>query len=303
MNSTVYGNFAGISALVLWSVLIGLIRSVTEAFGVQAATPLIYTIGAAATFIKSGVPDIRRIPRKYLFGAGIFFVVYEVVFSQSIGMAQNAEQTMEIGMLNYLWPCLTVVLSIWINKVKLNWLLWPGLCVTLAGLFICVSAVGGLSLHSLAGNIVHRPIPYILGFAAAVLWALYSNMSIRYSKGFNAIGIYFAVIAAILWCRFLISGGELHYPGFRPACELVLIGMIIGFSYVLWENGIHRGNFMFLAVCSYFSPAASMFFAAVWLHTLPPAVYWAGVALVVCGSLLCWASGHKTARKMRHATA
>lgn len=290
MNAVIRGNLSGISALIMWSVMIGLIRSVTDSFGVEAGTALIYSIGAIALFLKNGIPPVKKIPKAYLFGVGPLLVIYELALSQGIGMAESARQTLEVGMLNYLWPCLTVVFSIWINKTKLRRLVWPGTALSLVGLYWCVAANGNLDLAGFVENLRKTPLPYFLGAVAAVSWALYCNLSVLKSRGFNAVPIFFATIAVILWLGFFIRGNTLHFPGYKPLLELLVIGAIVGFSYSMWENGIHHGNFFLLAVCSYFTPAASMLFTALWLNAMPPFSFWGGVGMVIGGSLLCWLS-------------
>lgn len=288
MNAVAYGNLLGIGALLMWSSMVGLIRSITEAFGVMAGTALIYSVGAAVTFLKNGVPEAGRMPKVYLFGVGSLFVAYEIIYSRALGLAGSAAQTLEVGMLNYLWPCMTVIFSIRINKTRLRWWVWPGTIISVAGLYWCVAANGGLELSGFIANLRANPLPYVLGLTAGVSWGLYSNLSFRFSGGFNAIPIFFAAIAAILWAGFFLRGGQLHFPGYWPCCQVLIIGAVMGLSYSMWENGIHQGNFILLAVCSYFTPAFSMLFAALWLNILPPAAFWGGVGLVIGGSLICW---------------
>ena len=293
MNATLQGNLAGIFALLMWSAMIGLIRSITDAFGVAAGTALIYSAGALALFLKNGIPKVRGMPRTYVFGVGALFLCYEMVFSRAIALAGSPRQTLEVGMLNYLWPCLTVIFSIWIRKTRLRRLVWPGTALAAAGLCWCVAANNGLDLDGFLHNFRTTPLPYILGMTAAVTWALYNNFSALCSKGENAVAAFFAAIAVVLWAVFFIQGNVLQFPGWKALGQLALAGVIVGFSYSLWETGIHNGNFLFLAVCSYFTPAASMLFTSLWLNVLPPAGFWGGVGLVIAGSLLCWLAGVK----------
>lgn len=293
MNSVLRGNLVGLGALLMWSTMLGLIRATTEAFGVAAGTALIYSVGATAIFLKSGLAKLRLMPKIYVYGVGAVFVAYEIIFSQAVGMAESASQALEIGMLNNLWPSLTVVFSIWINKTKLRWWVWPGTLLSLAGLYWCVSSNSGLELAGFIHNLRANPVPYLLGTVGGATWALYSNLSFRYSEGFNAIPLFFAVIAAVLWLGFFLRGGELHFPGWWAVAQLLLVGAVMGFSYSMWESGIHQGNFILLAVCSYFNPAASMLFASLWLKVMPGLGYWAGVGLVTAGSLLCWLASLK----------
>ena len=286
--TTFRGNLCGIAALVMWSAAIALMRSVTEAFGVDAGTALMYTIAAAALCLREGPPKLRAMPPVYVWGGGFFFVLYGVAFSQAVGLAANHRQTLEVGMLNYLWPCLIIILSIWINKKKLSWLVWPGAVLSSAGIFWCLAAGTEVTPAGFWSNILAAPMPYALGLTAAFSWGLYCNLSARYAQGHNAVSLFFMAVAAALWINFLAGSESLHFPGVWPLCELALMGVIHGVSYSLWETGLHKGNMVLLAVLSYFTPAASMLFICLWLKTLPPTDFWLGVGLVIAGSLLCW---------------
>jgi len=296
MNSVVRGNLAGISALIMWSTTVGLIRSITDVFGAAAGTALIYSLGAIALLLKSGVPKVKAMPKIYLFGCGLLFVIYEIVFSQAISLAKDSQQSLEVGMLNYLWPCLTVVLSIWINKTKMYWWVWPGTALSIVGLYWCVASNGNMSLAGFLNNVYETPVPYILGLFAGIGWALYSNLSLRYSEGFNAIPLFFVFVGIMLWVNFFLQGGEIHFPGYKYVAQLLFLGAMFGFSYSMWEIGIHEGNFIFLAICSYFTPATSMLFASLWLNIIPPINFWSGVGLVIAGSLICWLASVKRNR-------
>ena len=284
-------NLFGILAILMWSTLIGLVRSVTEAFGVDAGTASMYSIGAIALCIKQGLPKISKMPKIYILGCGALFVIYEILLSQSIGLSVSSVQTMEVGMLNYLWPCAIVILSIWINKQKLKWWVWPGILLSLAGIFWCMTSNDQqLSLSGFWANVMSAPLPYFLAFMAAWMWGLYCNLSRRYFEDHNAISLFFIVLAVVLWVRFFMSDAQLVYPGVQSLLELLFIGVIFGVSYSLWEVGIHKGNMLLLAILSYFTPVFSMLFAGLWLKTIPGTNFWLGVGLVVAGSFVCWLS-------------
>ncbi len=294
MTAYVKGNLYGIAALVMWSTMIGLMRSVTEAFGAAAGTALIYTIGATALCLRRGFPKVRAMPGAYVWGCGAVFVIYELALSQAVGLASSHAQTLEVGMLNYLWPCLTIVLAMWINKQKLRWLVWPGIALSVVGIFWCLSSNGEVALAGFWANIKTAPVPYALGLTAAFAWGLYCNLSSRYARGHNAMALFFMAVAAVLWLNFFARGETLNFPGVWPVCELVFMGVVFGASCSLWETGIHQGNLLLLAVLSYFTPVASMLFICLWLKTLPAPGFWVGVGLVVGGSLLCWVAGRKS---------
>jgi len=286
------GNVCGILAILMWSTLIGMTRSVIEDFGVAGGTALIYTIGAvSACLAQGGFPKINNIPRTYLFLCGSLFVGYEILLSQSIGLSVNNSQVLEVGMINYLWPCIIVVLSKWINHEKFNWLVYPGIILSVIGIFVCISSsVENLTINNFIINIKAYPIPYIFSLLAALSWGLYSNFSKKYSDDYNAISIFFTFIAILLWIRFYANNHSLPHTSFFPIINLGLTGLVFGVSYYLWEVGIHRGNLFLLAIVSLFIPLLSMLFACFRLGILPSYVFWMGTCLVVSGSVLSWTS-------------
>ena len=50
--------------------------------------------------------------RLYLLGCGALFVFYTVAVYLAVGLCRDREQLLEIALVNYLWPALTMVLSI-----------------------------------------------------------------------------------------------------------------------------------------------------------------------------------------------
>jgi drug/metabolite transporter (DMT)-like permease len=293
--TTSKANLYGIAAILMWSTLIALVRSVSQAFGVAGGTALIFTAGAIVLCLRQGFPKIRKMHPLYVWGCGFAFVMYEILMSQSIGLAKSSRQTLEIAMINYLWPCAIVIVSIWINKETLRWWSWGGIFLSLAGIFVCMSAGSDVTLAGFVDNVMATPLPYSMAFIAAVLWGFYCNLSRKYGEGQNAVPFFFIVIATVLWIRFFATDSTLQYPTWEAWGELTYIGIVFALSYFCWETGIQKGNMLFLAVVSYFTPVFSALFICLWLKSVPETGFWAGVALVVIGSLVCWSATRKSA--------
>ncbi len=286
--TTTKANLYGIAAILMWSTLIGLVRSVSQAFGVAGGTALIFTSGAIVLCLRQGFPRIWTMHPLYVWGSGVAFVLYEVLMSQSIGFAKSSQQTLEVGMINYLWPCAIVVVSLWLNKERMRWWVWLGILLSLCGIFLCLTSNSDINITGFIQNVLETPLPYGMAFVAAVLWGFYCNLSRKYANDQNAVPFFFTIIAIALWIRFFITGSELQYPDWKAWAELVCIGVIFAISYACWETGIQKGNMIFLAVISYFTPIFSMLFICAWLKVVPNTHFWFGVALVVAGSLVCW---------------
>ncbi|MEG0003260.1 MAG: EamA family transporter, partial [Comamonas sp.] len=102
----------GLVAIVLWSSLVGLIRSVSEGLGATGGAAMIYTAASLLLLVTVGFTPLRAMPRKYLYWGSALFVSYELCLALSIGHAHSGQQAIEVGMVNYLWPTFTMLAAI-----------------------------------------------------------------------------------------------------------------------------------------------------------------------------------------------
>lgn len=276
----------GVCAILIWSTFTAFMRIVTEHCGVTQGIAIIYTLGAILLCLKEGFPKIHKFSKIYLLVGGALFVCYEIFLSQAIGLAKTREQTIEISLINYLWPCWVIIFALFGYNQQINLLIWPGIALSFLG--IVWSLTGGFSINSLIEHVVADPIPYTIVFIAAILWGLYCNLSKKFSDGKNGIPVFFIMIAGIMWCKLLIGDETLKILTFKTTLEIVVIAALITISYVFWETGIQKGNILLLAILSYFTPIFSILFSGLWLNAMPSLSFWVGVIMVVSGSLLCW---------------
>lgn len=285
---------AGLLAIMLWSTSVGLIRSLTEALGALGGAAMIYTTSALFLLLFGHRPTFRSHSKIYLLLGGALFVSYEICFSLSIGLAQNRMQAMELGMINYLWPCLTILFSLFINQQKSRFWLWPGLALSVMGILWILKGDGDWSPALMWRNISANPLAYGMALIAALVWALYCNVSRRFGNGKSGILLFFITVSVVLWGKYLLSDA----PGFSfPAqtlLELLFIGGSTALAYAAWDVGIQRGNMALLATASYFTPILTTLMAALWLQTVPTFTFWQGVIMVTLGSLLSWLATRST---------
>ncbi|MEC5321420.1 aromatic amino acid DMT transporter YddG [Brenneria populi subsp. brevivirga] len=279
---------AGLSAIILWSTSVGLIRSLTETLGPIGGAAMIYSASTLCLCLFYGVPRFKTLPKAYLLIGGPLFVCYEIFLSLSIGLANNRLQAMELGMINYLWPCLTILFAVFINQQKSRILLWPGLALSLAGIVWIMQGDGEWSPRGLWQNILTNPLAYGLAFSAAAIWALYCNITKRYGQGKSGIPLFFLVVSCVLWAQYALSAEGPIALTLPSSLELVFMGASTALAYSAWNAGIQSGNLTLLATASYFTPILSTLMAALWLKTSPAVSFWQGVLMVTAGSLLCW---------------
>ncbi|MHC3490945.1 aromatic amino acid DMT transporter YddG [Pectobacterium brasiliense] len=278
----------GLLAIVLWSTSVGLIRSLTEALGPIGGAAMIYSTSTLCLLAFYGLPRIKTLPRVYLFAGGAMFVCYEIFLSLSIGLADSRMQAIEIGMINYLWPSLTVFFSLFINQQKSRFLLWPGLALSLGGIVWIMKGESDWTPELLWNNILANPLAYSLAFSAALTWALYCNITRRYGQGKSGVSLFFFVASLLLWVQYTFSTEGTISLTLPSSLQLLFMGTSTALAYSVWNIGIQHGNLTLLATASYFTPVLSTLLAALWLNITPTISFWQGVIMVTAGSLLCW---------------
>ncbi|MEG3113084.1 aromatic amino acid DMT transporter YddG [Pantoea sp. T14] len=279
----------GFTAILLWSTTVGLLRSVSEAFGATGGAALIYSTTALLLCFTRGIPNIGAMPKAYLWGGGALFVGYEISLALAIGLASNRNQSLELGMINYLWPCLTIILAIPFNQQRFRLWLWPGLALSLLGIIWVMKGQSAGSPVLLLNNLSSNPLAYALAFIAAIAWALYNNITRRYSRGTNGVTLFFMMTALALWLKYVFDAqsAPLHF-GLRPLLEVLFMGTSTAIAYSAWNHGIQHGNLTLLATASYFTPVLSASLASLWLGLTPALAFWQGVLMITLGSIVCW---------------
>ena len=282
------GTVIGLLAIVLWGFMAGLVRLVSESFGATLGSALIYTVGGILLLVVRKPTPIRRAPRKYLIICGIMFVAYEASISLSIGLASTAAQSVEVSLVNYLWPTLLVLMTAAVShKRGAVWKALPGAIVATIGVAM---AVGGesLNVHEALRNISSNPLPYALAFAGAFIWAIYATVTPKMSDGYDGTTIFFCCVAVVLWLIHFTSGEGLPAtaPGIGGYVAFAACAASIAGGYACWGYGMLHGSMETLAIGSYATPLFSTASSTVLLGVALGASFWIGVALVVGGTLV-----------------
>lgn len=278
----------GLLAILLWSSVVGLIRSVSEGLGPIGGAAMIYSVSAVFLLLALRMPNLRLFPRPYLLLGSLLFVSYEICLSLSLGYANTRLQAIEVGMINYLWPCFTVLMALVFNGQKAKWWLLPGLLLSLFGIGWIMSGEGGWSPAQMLENVRSNPLSYSLAFGGAVFWALYCNLTKKIAQGHNGVVLFITLTAVALWLKYAFSSESGMQFTLPVTLTLLCAGMAMGAGYAAWNVGILRGNMTLLATASYFTPVLSAVFAALVLNTALTANFWQGVVMVTAGSLICW---------------
>lgn len=283
----------GLVAILLWSTMVGLIRSVSEGLGPVGGAAMIYTVSGLLCLATVGFPDIKRFSKGYLIAGSVLFVSYEMCLALSLGFAATRSQAIEVGMVNYLWPSLTIVFAIFFNGQKSTLWVIPGLAISLLGVGWVLGGENGLHVHDIMQNIVSSPLSYGLAFTGAFIWAAYCTVTSRYARGQNGITLFVLLTALSLWVKYAVSDQPEMVFSVPVVVKLLMCGVALGFGYAAWNIGILHGNVTVLAAVSYFTPVLSAALAAIMLSSPLSFSFWQGALMVCAGSLLCWYATRK----------
>ncbi|ENM5763598.1 aromatic amino acid DMT transporter YddG [Vibrio mimicus] len=278
----------GIAAILLWGSLMALTRRVAEEFSPIGGAALIYTVSTLFLLFTMGVPRLKAGSARYVLIGGALFVSYEICLALALGMANDRLQAIEMSVINYLWPALTVLIAVLLSKRSVSFLVYPSVGLAFLGVAWTIVAEQGISAADLMARIATNPTVYSMAFIGAFIWAIYCNVTQRLAQGQNAIVLFFAATASVLWLQYALSDEPALSFTWSNMSTLLLTGVVMGSGYALWNVAILRGNMLLLATLSYFTPVISTLFSSLILGVVLGLSFWQGVVMVTLGSLICW---------------
>jgi drug/metabolite transporter (DMT)-like permease len=288
----------GLSAIIMWASMVGLVKYMSAAIGPAMGITLIYTFSALIVLAIFRFPNLKLISKKYLVLATTLFIVYELCFSFAIAYSKTSQQAIEVSIVNYLWPSLTIVAFVIFKELKFNLLILFGLFISISGIIYIQAGNDSFSVQSVMNNLKDNPLSYLLALSGAIIWAFYCVVTRKMSKGQNPISIFFIGVALTLWLKLGLTD-QLVMPDLNLSLSLYLLlaAAAVGLGYAAWNIGIIHGNITILVVASYFTPIISSVLAMFVLDTELPVTFWQGTLLVTLGSFICWLSSNWVAIK------
>ncbi|SDH23732.1 Uncharacterized membrane protein [Vibrio xiamenensis] len=278
----------GVGAIALWSTVVALVRVVAEHFGPVGGAASIYTVATIMLLFTGKTPAFSSLSKPYLLVGGLLFASYEICLSLALGWANSRHQAVEMMVINYLWPALTILIAVLGSAQKPS--AWLYLCVLLTFTGVAWSITGDtqLTLPALIEHVQTNPLSYSLALFGALLWALYCNVTKRFADGNNAVSYFFALTSCGLWLQFALTEQPTINLNPGSVMWLILAGGAMAGGYALWNKALMGGNMLLLATLSYFTPILSALFSAFLLGISLSVSFWQGVVMVTVGSLLCW---------------
>lgn len=226
-----------------------------------------------------------RMPRLYLFGCGGLFTLYMICLYLAIGAATSPAQVVVVGLINYLWPGLSLAFSVPLLRKKARPLLPVGILTALAGIVLASWQPGVNLADSLRAGTGGQ---YLLALVAAVAWGLYSVLS-RVWAGDHSEG---AVPLFLLSSGLALALGRAFHPEtstWSLPVGLILVYMIIFpamLAYSFWESAMRRGRIILVTALSNFTPLLSTVISVTVLRAPAPAALWLGALLVFTGAAI-----------------
>ena len=284
----------GMLAILFWGTTIAFSRSLTEQLGPLTAASWIYMLSGiwGCIYLISkprGIQKTFQLPILYLIGCGTLFIFYMVCLYLAVGLAFSREQVIEVSIINYLWPGLTLIFSLPILHKKGKIILIPGIVIAFAGFYLATVNSGMFSWEAFKGNFQVSYLPYLLAFMAAITWGLYSNLVRRWAghaEG-GAVPLFLLVTGLVLTTiRFMFSEESYWTP--RVIVELLYMSVFPTFlAYIFWDRAMRKGKIILVASLSYFTPLLSIIISSLYLQVIIKPSLWIACGLVIAGAIIC----------------
>jgi drug/metabolite transporter (DMT)-like permease len=215
-------------------------------------------------------------------------VLYIVCLYLAIGSASTRSDVLAVGLINYLWPGLSLVFSIPILGKRGNILLPIGILIALTGIWLATTSTQSISSGGFFRN-VGSAAPYLLAFIAAIAWGLYTNLSRKWAGDHDGGAVPLFLLASGAVLAFIrIFHPETTTWTVQASLQLAYMALFPGMlAYVLWDLAVRKGSIILLVSLSYITPLLSTMISAVLLQTLPGPMMWLGALLVIAGAVIC----------------
>ena len=284
----------GILAILFWGTTIAFSRSLTEQLRPLTTASWIYLLSGIWSciylFSKPGsIKKTFQLPILYLIGCGTLFIFYMVCLYLAVGLAFSREQVIEVSIINYLWPGLTLIFSLPILHKKGKIMLIPGIVIAFAGFYLATVQSGMFSWDVFKGNFQVSYLPYLLAFMAAISWALYSILVRRWAGNTEggAVPLFLLGTGLVLTAiRFMFPEESYWTP--RVVVELLYMSIFPTFlAYLFWDRAMRKGNIILVVSLSYFTPLLSIIISSLYLRVVIKTTLWIACGLVIVGAVIC----------------
>ncbi len=297
----------GLVSILLWGTSIAVNRLIVEDVGLLRGPMISTAISGLVGMIVLTVrrdewAKLARLPAAFWAVCGTLFVTYTLAYNIGVGLARNGRQLLLFGILNYLWPVLTVAFSAAIFRRRIRPWFVAGIGLAIAAVVLAFlsrpgTSLAGLSFSVIADDLRDDPFVFLLGLYCGVAWALFSNLGRRIagSSDANPVPVLFLAASAAFAAAWLLGAARLstafaggaHWsvPGVSALAYRALLVDLA--AYTFWDAAMRRGNQILVAAASLFTPLLSTAAIALVVGEAPGLLFWVACLVAIGGAALC----------------
>ncbi len=289
----------GVFAIILWCMNIALIRSLTDNIGAVRTGFYTFTIASLIClfilFLASSHQNFDIASIKHISICGSLFALYIVSLFYALEKAKSEQQAMEIGLINYLWPTLTIICAIILIQTTVKVFIIPGVILSFLGIYIALIQKDQFKFSELVNNYKSNWIAYTLALVAAITWATYTNLTNILSErnSINFVFIYIPITGIIFTILYFINRKKdtrLIKWDKKVIFEVIGFSIITIVAYACWDIAARTANVSTLGIISNSIPLFStIIFQLYRKERLNKRIYF-GAILLVTGSTISWLS-------------
>ena len=266
-----------------------------RAFGPMTALGLEFLIAGTILFIAASVRgDVRAMcghRRAYYLLCGGCWAANMLLFMLGVAATTNPRELVAVGLINYLWPSLTVVFAVLLLKRRASLLLPVGLLLTMVGIVVGKLAISPMTGGELLKLILVDPnlLAYSLVLVCAIAWGLYTNLSLIYATpGLpGAVPLFMIAVSVPFLGLGALTGERMLHSGTALLNDLALVAgwaVLSGSAAMVWDFGARNGKVVLFGSLSMMIPFFSTVLTAWSAEMELSSLVLASGALVMLGS-------------------
>ena len=224
--------------------------------------------------------------RQFYFRAALF-TLYAALLSFAIGAVER-DKLPVVTLLNYLWPTITMVLSVWILRQQFKpYLLVLGSIVVVIGLTVEILGEGVFNTFSQPHSGM-SVVAFTGAALAAITWGFYTVLNRLWGTAASGfVGLPFAMLlssAVLFGLRFAFQETS-RFPAevYLPLTCMLIMPYI---ANVCWDIGTRRGSITLLSLLADGLPWASLTVASLYLDIPIESTTWVSAILIVLGAII-----------------
>ena len=221
-----------------------------------------------------------------LLGTYIYYLFLYLGYSRASGM--------EVLVIQYTWPIMILVLSVFILKERLNARKVIAIILGFLGVLLVLSkgAVSEIELNN--------PRVILLVAIGAFCFALFSVLSKNIKRASLAVTSIYFLAATVASFLSMLYFSEFALPSSVELFPVLLNGVLVnGLSYMFWLSALKSAEASYLAPFVFITPILSAIYLILFFDEPMLPVYGVGLACVIAGGLVNSLSTSNKAKKSR----